>query len=49
MTTAAKAVSRPGPRLGHFAARQRPDPPVYDVPHSSPTGRDPRRTVPDTR
>ena len=31
----------PGPRLGHLAATQRPSPPVYDVPDSSPTGRHP--------
>ena len=30
-----------GPRLGHLAAMQRPCPPLYDVPDSSPTGRHP--------
>ena len=37
-----------GPRLGHLATTQRPSLSVYDVPVSSPTGRHPRRTVPDT-
>ena len=37
-----------GPRLGDLAAMQRPCSPVYDVRDSSPKGRHPRRTVPDT-